>query len=153
MESIYTFLFFYYHSQSLPVGVVLVERQEVFPFRKIKPPPPLWLNRVKWNSFIHFHCFQECVNQLLYSGYHLHSPSLHHHCHHRKYHQCDIQNGDKFYDVTNLSLSLRPDIDSSVSYLDDEKIKEIACFRVENGQLLQAVRNISHVNMELSEVR
>ena len=59
----------------------------------------------------------------------------------------------KVYDVTNLSLSLRPDIDSSVSYLDDEKIKEIACFRVENGQLLQAVRNISHVNMELSEVR
>ena len=30
----------------------------------------------------------------------------------------------KVYDVTNLSLSLRPDIDSSVSYLDDEKIRD-----------------------------
>ena len=57
MESIYTFPFFYYHSQSLPVGVVLVERQEVFPFLKIKPPPPLWLNRVKCSPFIHSHCF------------------------------------------------------------------------------------------------
>ena len=59
----------------------------------------------------------------------------------------------KVYDVTNLSLSLRPDIDSSVSYLDDEKIKEIACFRVEYVQSFLAVRNICHVNMELSEVR
>ena len=59
----------------------------------------------------------------------------------------------KVYDVTHLALFLRPDYDIIVSYLDDEKIKEIACFRVENGQLLQAVRNISHVNMELSEVR
>ena len=48
---------FYYHSQSLPVGVVLVERQEVFPFLKIKPSPPLWLNRVKCSLFIHSHCF------------------------------------------------------------------------------------------------
>ena len=59
----------------------------------------------------------------------------------------------KVYDVTNLSLSLRPDIDISVSYLDDEKIKEIAFFRVEHGQSFLAVRNIRHVNMELSEVR
>ena len=59
----------------------------------------------------------------------------------------------KVYDVTNLALSLRPDIDSSVSYLDDEKIKEIACFRVDYGQSFLAVRNIRHVNMELSEVR
>ena len=28
----------------------------------------------------------------------------------------------KVYDVTHLALSSRPDIDSSVSYLDDEKI-------------------------------
>ena len=77
------------------MGVVLAEKLQVFQFMKIKPPPPLWLNRVKWNPFIHFHGFQECVNQLLYSGYHLHSPSLHHHCHHRKYHQCDVKNGDK----------------------------------------------------------
>ena len=35
---IYISIVFYYHSQSLPVGVVLVERQEVFPFIKIKPP-------------------------------------------------------------------------------------------------------------------
>ena len=59
----------------------------------------------------------------------------------------------KVYDVTHLALFLRPDIDSSVSYLDDEKIKEIACFRVEYGQSFLAVRNIRHVNMELSEVR
>ena len=39
------------------MGVVLVERQEVFPFLKIKPPPPLWRNRVKCSPFIHFHCF------------------------------------------------------------------------------------------------
>ena len=35
---LYISIVFYYHSQSLPVGVVLVERQEVFPFIKIKPP-------------------------------------------------------------------------------------------------------------------
>ena len=57
MGSIYTFLFFYYHSQSLPVGVVLVERQEVIPFLKRKPPPPLWLNRVKCSPFIYSNCF------------------------------------------------------------------------------------------------
>ena len=40
----------------MPVGVVLPERLEVFPFLKIMPPP-LWLNRVKWSPFIHSHCF------------------------------------------------------------------------------------------------
>ena len=59
----------------------------------------------------------------------------------------------KVYDVTHLALFLRQEIDSSVSYLDDEQIKEIACFRVEYGQSFLAVRNICHVNMELSEVR
>ena len=39
----------------MPVDVVLAEKLEVFPFLKIKPP--LWLNRVKWNPSIHFHCF------------------------------------------------------------------------------------------------
>merc|ERR1711942_274631 len=41
---------------SLPTGVVLVERQEVFPFLKIKSPP-LLLQRVKWSPFRHYHCF------------------------------------------------------------------------------------------------
>ena len=33
---LYIYIVFYYHKQSLPVGVVLIKRQEVIPFLKIK---------------------------------------------------------------------------------------------------------------------
>ena len=46
------------------VGMVLADRLELFWFLKIKPPPPLWLNRVNCSPFIHFHCFYHDIQCL-----------------------------------------------------------------------------------------
>ena len=63
MEPIYTFPLFYHDSQCLRTKIKFAcgcgasRKARSISISKNKAPLPLWLNRVKWNPFIHFHCF------------------------------------------------------------------------------------------------